>query len=245
MRSSTYIALFAGSAAAQSSAAVFNMYPFDMETLTQIGADATATTYKFDCPATSAGISVIPSAYRPSPDATITPAPAPRGRLARQAVTSSMTSDSEDYGLCEPFTIKQGPSTYEYHLTDPLPGAWTVDINCKFQGAITAADLDCTASMEGYVPPASLRGKSTSLLPKDEIETMGFIQQYAIVTSSGAGSASATPTGSQSGSAKPSGSGSGAAAASPSTGFAPVGPLPSGVMALVGGAAGVFAALAL
>jgi hypothetical protein len=63
MRSSTYIALFAGSAAAQSSVSLFNLYPY-AETLTQIGSDATATTYKNDCPASNAGISVIPSGMR-------------------------------------------------------------------------------------------------------------------------------------------------------------------------------------
>jgi hypothetical protein len=134
-------------------------------------------------------------------------------------------------------------------MTDPLPGAWTVDMSCKWQGAITAADLDCTASVGGYAQPASARGVSTTVLSKDEVASMEYIQPFAIVTASGANSASAsaTPTGSQSGSVKPSGSGSGSgsAAAPQSTGFAPAGPLPTGAMALVGGVAGVMAALAL
>jgi predicted porin len=63
MRSSTYVALFAGSAAAQSSVTLFNLYPFG-ETLTQIGSDATATTYKNDCPSNNAGISILPPSLR-------------------------------------------------------------------------------------------------------------------------------------------------------------------------------------
>ena len=66
MRSSTYVALLAGSAAAQSSVSIFNLV-MPVETLTQIGADATATTYKNDCAATNAGISAIPERLRMSP----------------------------------------------------------------------------------------------------------------------------------------------------------------------------------
>jgi hypothetical protein len=63
MRSSTYLALFAGSATAQSSVSLFNLFEYQA-TLTQIGADATATTYKNDCPATNAGISALPPSLR-------------------------------------------------------------------------------------------------------------------------------------------------------------------------------------
>jgi hypothetical protein len=58
MRSSTSLALFAASAAAQSmstgflgagSATVFNLFEY-APTLTLLGSDATATTYKNDCP---------------------------------------------------------------------------------------------------------------------------------------------------------------------------------------------------
>jgi hypothetical protein len=63
MRSSTYLTLFAGSAAAQSSVTLLNIFDFGA-TLTQIGADATATTYKHECPSNNAGISVIPESLR-------------------------------------------------------------------------------------------------------------------------------------------------------------------------------------
>jgi hypothetical protein len=154
--------------------------------------------------------------------------------MARQADTmSSMTDGDDDYELCEPFTLKQGASTWEIHMTDPLPGAWTVDMNCKWQGAITNADLTCVATVDGFaVTDKALRGTTTTTLFKDELSTMELIGAVAVVTSSGAASASKSS----------SGAASGAAGATPSTGFAPAGPLPTGVMALVGGAAGVFAA---
>jgi hypothetical protein len=189
----------------------------------------------------------------PTPDsaaAAITPAP--RARLARQADAMSSTTDGDDdYELCEPFTLKQGASTWEIHMTDPLPGAWTVDMNCKWQGAITNADLTCVATADGFaITDKALRGTTTTTLSKDELSTMELIGAVAVVTSSGAASASASQTtsGAKSGApaASASKSSSGAAGAAPSTGFAPAGPLPTGAMALVGGAAGVFvAALAL
>lgn len=135
-------------------------------------------------------------------------------------------------------------------MTDPLPGAWTVDVSCKWQGAITNADLTCTGVGNGYVVNPSARGAGTTVYSKDEFKSMDAVQAVAIVTASGAASASASQTPSGSGSAARSGasapsnaaSGSGAAASARSTGFAPAGPLPTGAMALVGGAAGVFAA---
>ncbi|KAH7069458.1 hypothetical protein FB567DRAFT_224419 [Paraphoma chrysanthemicola] len=246
MRSSTYIALFAGSAAAQSTVTLFNLLQLQ-STLTQVGADSTATTYKNDCPANNAGISAVPSQLRPTPDASgavITPAPSPtpRARLARQ-----MSDDEPDYSFCEPFTLKQGPSTWEFHLTDPTPGAWTVDIGCNWKGAMTAADLTCTYTQSGYVPSSSVRGVSTSILSKAEASDMEAFQVVTVVTASGAASASASRT-SGSGTSVPSasraasGSAAGSAAASQSTGLAPAGPLPTGAVALVGGALGIFAA---
>ena len=65
MRFSTYIALFTSSAAAQSSVSLFNLFEA-ASTLTQIGADATATTYKHECPPDNAGITGVPSQLRES-----------------------------------------------------------------------------------------------------------------------------------------------------------------------------------
>ncbi|KAH4004672.1 hypothetical protein HBI13_024850 [Parastagonospora nodorum] len=247
MRSSTYIALFAGSAAAQSSVSLFNLYPYQT-TLTQIGSDATATTYQNVCPSEKAGISVLPSSLRPTPDspgATITPAPTPRVRYARQATPTASAGDDDDgFELCEPYTLKQGGSTWEIHMTDPSPGAWTVDVNCKWQGAIADADLTCVATADGYVVDQSDRGTTTTVISKDEVSTMSFISAYAVVTSSGSASQTPSGSGAKSGAPTASGStsGSSAAGAAPSTGLAPAGPMPTGAVAFIGGAAGVFAA---
>jgi hypothetical protein len=191
----------------------------------------------------------------PTPDsAASSPTPTARARLARQ---DSAPSDDADYDLCEPYTLKQGASTWEFHMTDPLPGAWTVDMNCKWQGVITNADLTCTVTQSGYVPSASVRGVTTSIMSKAEVSSMEAIQAFSVVSGSAApsasasqtasGSRSATQSGSQSATQAPSGSrSSGVAGTTPSTGLAPAGPLPTGAMKYVGGAAGVFvAALAL
>jgi hypothetical protein len=119
------------------------------------------------------------------------------------------------------------------HLTDPLPGAWTVDMNCKWQGAITDADLTCTAVGSGYAVPGSLEGTTTTVWPKSEIQTGEYIGTFAVVTASGPVSSGAPASQTPGGSAAPQ---------SRSSGFAPAAALPTGAMALVGGAAGVFAA---
>jgi hypothetical protein len=52
---------------------------------------------------------------------------------------------------CVPFLLMQGASTYEFHLTDSLPGAWTANMNCNWKGAITAADITCTETNDGFI----------------------------------------------------------------------------------------------
>ncbi|CAN9398846.1 unnamed protein product [Alternaria sp. RS040] len=243
MRPSTYAALFAGTAIAQESATIFNLFQFD-STLTVLGSDASATTYQNSCPSDNAGISAVPTDMLntddPSaPDSTPMPTPAPRMRRQDDA-------SSDDYSLCEPYTIIQGSETYEMHLTDPSPGAWTVDIACSWQGAMTTADLTCDATNRGSIPGLSTT-ETKSVLSASELQDMEAYQVVALVTASGAsssGSASATQTsastGSGTGATSPSRSGSGTAATS--TGLAPAGSIPN-VMALVGGSIGSLAAL--
>jgi hypothetical protein len=105
-------------------------------------------------------------------------------------------------------------------MTDPLPGAWTVDMDCKWQGAITDADLTCTAIAGGYALEAGVPETTTTVWKKDEIVTSEYFATFAVVTQTPSGSASV----------------------SPSKGLAAAGPLPTGAMAMMGGAAGVFAA---
>lgn len=60
MRSFTYAALFAGSAAASSSAVVLNLY-FPNTTLISTGSENNVTTYINECSPDNAGVSVIPA----------------------------------------------------------------------------------------------------------------------------------------------------------------------------------------
>jgi len=253
MRSSTPFALFAGAAAAQSmsvgpsganSAAVFNLFEY-AQTLTLVASDATATTYKNDC-SRSAGLP--PMSSPDSASAQVTPAPTPRALRARQTVSDS--PDSDDASLCEPYTIKQGASTWEMHLTDPSPGVWTVDMNCSWKGTMTAADFTCTATVDGNYVEKTDRGTTTTTMPSGSVSEFGAINTVTVLGASGA-AASGTPlssgaspsaSGSNASGSGAARSGSGTASPTPSTGFAPTRPLPTGAMALVGGAAGVFAA---
>ena len=63
MRSSTYITILAGTAAAQESAILFNPFQFG-STMTVIGSDESATTYRNSCPSGAAGLSAIPTELR-------------------------------------------------------------------------------------------------------------------------------------------------------------------------------------
>jgi hypothetical protein len=132
-------------------------------------------------------------------------------------------------------------------------------MSCDWKGALTAADVTCTQTEDGYVIPALHRGvKSVTTYDKGELASFGAFVAFVVMTSSGSTSASASPTpSSSSGSAvvtaasgasasRSAASGaasvSGSAAPAPSSGFAAAGPLPTGAMALVGGAVGIFAA---
>ncbi|KAI4618358.1 hypothetical protein J4E80_004956 [Alternaria sp. BMP 0032] len=243
MRPSSYIPLLAGAAIAQESATILNFFQLD-STLTVLGSDASATTYENTCPSDGVGVSVVPSDLVPNPDdPSETPSPTPAPRMRRQDDESN-----GDYSFCEPYTILQGPETYEMHLTDPTPGAWTMDMACSWQGAMSTADLTCDVTQSGYVPDQADQVASTSVLSQSEIQEMEAYQVVALVTATGAsspGSASATggpsPTGSASGTGatSPSRSQSGAAS-TPSTGLAPAASLPT-AMAMMG-AVGIFAA---
>ncbi|CAO2649142.1 Nn.00g100910.m01.CDS01 [Neocucurbitaria sp. VM-36] len=250
MRSSTYIAMFAVSAVAQESATVINLFQF-RSTLTVLGSDASATTYKISCPSDSAGLSVMPTELRPTPSDPnetlfLTPAPATTANPLQRR--QKCTSEGDDYYFCEPYTLIQGASTYEFHLTDLTLGAWTMDMACNWQGPLTTADLTCTVTQAGYVPDSSDVGTATSVWKQSDIQDLEAYQTVALVSGTGASSglpsvsASRTPSGSGTGVATPTRSGSGSNSAAQSTGLAAARPMPTHGMALVGGAVGIFAA---
>lgn len=141
--------------------------------------------------------------------------------------------------LCEPLTIKQASETAQIQLKDPTEGAWTADFNCNWKGAVTSADLTCTATQSGFFAAAlEAQGTTSAVIKASEASEFRVVQTVEVV-SPASNSAKPTASGTQSGSANSTASGSGAPAA---TGAAAGAPLPMGMMAFVGGAAGVFAA---
>ncbi|KAF2624326.1 hypothetical protein BU25DRAFT_433562 [Macroventuria anomochaeta] len=225
MRSSTVIAFFAGSAAAQSTAVVLNPL-MPASTLTVIGSSSGTTTYVNSC--SDGG---IPASYLTPGTLVTTPISAPSttaaARLRRQ-------EDGLFGGFCEPITIKQGSSSVEIHLEDPTKGAWTADMNCAWKGELTSADLTCTATQSGsFAKLNDAEGITSDVLKASEVAEASAIQTVSVVQSA-SNSASATASGSQSGSANATASGSGAPVA---TGAAAGAPLSKGVMAFVGGVA--------
>jgi hypothetical protein len=191
----------------------------------------------------------------------LTPMPKPTGNARR--------ADSSDSAVpsCLPYTIVQGKEVFEFHMTDPRPGLWTMDQKCSWKGEMTKADMTCSMSAGGEIAK-SLHGdlvqSSVPLAQKDiSLDNPTPYVTAVIVTATGGASGSASPTpsggasgsGSAKGSASGSGSGSGAssvtgsakptasapaASGAPAQGsgaFAVVGP-----MAFVAGAAGILAA---
>lgn len=142
-------------------------------------------------------------------------------------------------GLCEPITIKQASESAQIQMNDPSDGVWSAEINCNWKGAMESADLTCTATQSGSIPSEmGVDGTTTTTLKASEVAKESVIQTVEVV-SPASNSANPTASGTQSGSTNSTASGSGAPAA---TGAAAGAPLPMGMMAFVGGAAGVFAA---
>jgi hypothetical protein len=112
---------------------------------------------------------------------------------------------------------------------------------------MTAADMTCRVTLDGSWAEVTEPITSASVVPSGEFASIeGAIKTVAIVQASQtplSSGASPSASGSSASGSRASGSrASGSAAPTPSTGFAPGRPLPTGAMALVGGAAGVFAA---
>jgi hypothetical protein len=148
-------------------------------------------------------------------------------------------------GFCEPITIKQGASSAQIHLEDPIKGAWTADVNCAWKGEAATADLTCTATQSGsFAKTLEMEGVTTDTIKASDAAEGKMVQTVAVV---GPASNSAAPTATGSGAHNATGSGapnatSASGSAAPTGNAAAGGPLPKGVMVFVGGAAGVFAA---
>ncbi|KAF1996039.1 hypothetical protein P154DRAFT_525882 [Amniculicola lignicola CBS 123094] len=260
MHSSKLLVLFAAAVTAQSTVEVLNLYD-DAKTLISKGSDKTATTYENICTPTSRApgqaSSSLAEISSPPAESSATPTPSPSdlslvpittipARLRRQ-------SPGDDAAECDPYTIIQGNSSWQFHLTDA--GALTINADCSWSGAMTTASLTCVATREGSAFPDP--GVSSTVLNPGEIASSTAIVAAVIVTTtpapsgtpsaSGNGTSNATftrtPTVSHTDLVPLSGSG---APQSSSTGMAAALALPTGAAAFVGGAAGLLvAALAL
>ncbi|KAF2792650.1 hypothetical protein K505DRAFT_362700 [Melanomma pulvis-pyrius CBS 109.77] len=161
----------------------------------------------------------------------------PNFPFTTQAPKPRVRRDDDDE--CEPYTLIQGPETWEFHLTDPIPGALTLDGGCNWKGELTAATITCTVTQNGTaLGPPSI---TASTLNPSELSSFEAIQTLVIVSASvtspnGNFSSTLSPTASATRSGSPTGT------TSQSTGIAPSMSLPTGAMVFVGGAAGLFAA---
>ncbi|KAF2179484.1 hypothetical protein K469DRAFT_753874 [Zopfia rhizophila CBS 207.26] len=253
MHSTTfYTLLLAASASAQSTVVVLDPFNLGHSTLTIKGENPTATTYEHTCPSDKAGgigsaiSSIAGAASSALSDAgSIASSLARQNTLALTPITAIPTSfprnrrrddDNDDSDVCEPYTIIQGPSTWEYKMTDPVPGAWTVNAQCKFgNGGFTSGDATCTISQDGSIVATTATAALTTTAKAADWSSLQAISTMTVVS----GSAGSTTTGG----AAASGRASGSPTASQSEGFAASLPLPTGLpIALVGGAAGILAA---
>ncbi|KAF3044729.1 hypothetical protein E8E12_009904 [Didymella heteroderae] len=258
MRSSTVVALFATSAVAQSSvemktgSAAHIIMPLGLQvsTVTVLGSSSGTTTYINSCSSTGVPSSFLSEATAgaSSTGSAISSARSAAGTLQLTPIAAPSTTTAARLrrqdgslldGLCEPITIKQASESAQIQMKDPSDGVWSAEINCNWKGAMESADLTCTATQSGLIPnEMGSEGTTSAVLKASEVAEASVIQTVEVV-SPASNSANPTASGSQSGSASSTASGSGAPAA---TGAAAGAPLPMGMMAFVGGAAGVFAA---
>lgn len=170
------------------------------------------------------------------------PSTTPKARLRRQDASSI---DADDDMYCTPYILTQGPSTWGFHFTDLTPGFWTLDMDCKWKGDMTAADITCDLTQDGAFATVNSDIVSSAVLSAQEVQSLQVFQTITVVEATGAsssGTASNTATKSPTASRTSSSAGSTSQAVAQSTGLAPAGPLPTGAMVFVGGAAGVLAA---
>ncbi|KAF2789731.1 hypothetical protein K505DRAFT_420277 [Melanomma pulvis-pyrius CBS 109.77] len=214
MHPSNLVPLLASTAAAQSLVTVtlLNLNWYSLPALTIQRSDATATTYKYDCPA------VI----------TTTP--------YTTTQTQSLASDdpARSRQFCVPMTLIQGPQTWEFNATAIESGALTRKGECTWKGELTLANLTCTGMLEGTVYATSI--SATTVMNQKDLtgsSFWGLTTVVAMVTASStvttglevdASKSSAAPTG---------------VSNEQSTGPAPSVTMPTGAMVFMGGVAGV------
>ncbi|KAF2201028.1 hypothetical protein GQ43DRAFT_49457 [Delitschia confertaspora ATCC 74209] len=268
-------ALFAALAAAESTTSVSILIPgFDPKappSITAIASNAQVTTYSLSC---KEGVNSLVSEYNSGlsayatqfgdlsslindmtsdvqlpqitglPDARKRREYKPRG-LGDMLKRADDPLETEHF--CLPFTIVQGPSTYEAHLSI---SEINIDLNmaCNFgKGEIFKADATCTSNGSGNIMGATVsKGPQTTTMGKDEYAEWVAHVPVTIAAGNGKGAAQTGTTTQASGagaSTTPSGTG---AAPPKSTGMASGLKVSSSVSAMIGAAGVVLgAALAL
>jgi hypothetical protein len=262
MMSIRYLPIFLSAAAAQSTFVALGNYMIqDHNTVTLKESSPTATTYAHNCPA-------IPSACQ---DALMDASSDSQYSSILSSIHAAAPTDNPCAGVpdsviekpdwiqCHDYTLVDGPQTYAFHMEQD---GYTVDMDCKWKGEITSADVTCTMAQDGASNSNFEPSTMTETIPHSEITSDVMFETYTVVSATGG---SAKETG---GSAKESGTGAAAAkttaaptgtgekAGAPtgdaqtgdaqntddSPGFAPAGPLSKGFVAVVGGAAALLAA---
>lgn len=153
---------------------------------------------------------------------------------------------------CAPLSLKQGPSTWEIHMTELGSDGDAFDASCKFKENGYNGDGDCTFNFKGP-GPAALGYKTT---PTTEVTQPTFwkdglepaLQSVLVIraeatpsaSGSGNGSSNAAPKAPSGGSPAPSASSS--PPAKSNNGHATFASTPITLLAFMGGAAGIFAA---
>ncbi|ORX97004.1 hypothetical protein BCR34DRAFT_578215 [Clohesyomyces aquaticus] len=249
MRSSSLVALWAAVASAQSTVTVVNLL-YNDTTLTFKGSDASATTYYHACSVSTGSVPSISTATASRQGAgtlTLLPLTGPPTNFPTQTAKARLRRDSSDDLPCELYTIVQGPSTYQFHLTDAVPGAFTYDLDCKFgNGGVLSGDGTCSGTADGS-DAGPLKGTTTGTFPHSMLSSIDAFVTANVVSATDTATPAGSGSGSSSGSSKtPAASASGSGTKAPgaqSTGLAASVPLPTGAIALVGGAAGILAAV--
>ena len=168
--------------------------------------------------------------------------PTPRALLQRRQAFG-------DDDVCQPYTLVQGPSTWELHLT--RTGIMTADIDCNWSGEAKSADWTCTGTSGGAFYSTET-GTSTTVFKQSDLTSIGDFQSVTVVN---APTSSSSPASEATVSSRTSSSSSGTATTGASPSSMPTGnpqqqsqspgfgvPMPTGPVAFVGGAAGLLAA---
>lgn len=129
---------------------------------------------------------------------------------------------------CIPFTMLQGPETWEFHMT--IPSRTTRNGACTWTGVFTEVPITCDA--DAYGEEYSIPSGTPTVFSQSELRAWTQLR-FAMATIVGATS---IPTPASTGGA--SGAEETGVEASDSEGRAPGMPLPTGAILMVGGAAG-------